>query len=91
MTDEDLKRLAERYVSGEDAIALAFESHLTDATFKRMLKMAKAMFPDLDWSRNRADWAQKGEKSTNQWTEMKDGKPGSRGVPQGSIVKSRGK
>ncbi len=85
MTDEELKKLAERYASGEDPNLIRAELCFTDVTFRRVMKMAKAMHPELDWpSRKVAS-----ESPTSKYVDMKDGMPGTRGVPQGSIVKKR--
>lgn len=87
LSDEQIKNLAERYIAGESAEAIKAELCFTGVTFRRVLKMAKAMHPELDWpAQNRP-----AESSNSEYVDMKDGKPGTRGIPQGSIVKKRKK
>lgn len=85
VTDEEIKTLAERFIAGEDESILRAELCFTGVQFRRVLKMAKAMHPEMDWPSQ----GPRPESPTNKYVEMKDGKPGTRGVPQGSIVKKR--
>lgn len=89
MNDEELKQLAERFTSGELIDDLAEERGVKPVVIKRLLKVAKATFPDLDWT-NRVNPSSNWKRSlTADYVDMKSGKPGTRGVPQGSIVKER--
>ena len=87
MTDEELKSLAERYVTGEDREKLKTELRFTEVTFRRVLKLAKALHPELDWPHRKSTRSS----PTKAYVTMNDGDPRVRAVPQGSVIHRRKK
>lgn len=87
MTEEKIKALAERYVQGASQSDIRAELAFTDVKFAQVVKVARSMYPDLDWL-NRKPFP-RAPSPTKEYVEMKDGDPRSRRMPQGSIVQGR--
>lgn len=81
--DIPVKEVAERWLAGETIEILAEVYGCTPNPIKLRLAKARKQFPDLPWG-SRSPVPRK--ESVGEYTEMKDGVPGTRGVRPGSVI-----
>jgi uncharacterized protein YjcR len=86
-TDDETKELAEQWLDGASHEELAETYGVDVAVIKRRLKWAKATLPDLPWDQRKS---QPAPSPRSPYLKMKDGVPGTRGMPMGKVVKARG-
>ena len=91
-TDDEIESLAKRWLDGESPESLAKEHGVDVTVIKRRIKWAKGTMPHLPWDQRPREWStvRTAEHNSN-YVDMKDGTPGARGMPMGSVVKARGK